>query len=357
MTLVYLDSAHLALLDRASPGEKADFLDVWNAQDCELILSLHHLQEIGQLADVPSIDRRLAVLELFPTIRTHSSSSASVLELEIKAQLLALSGYSVDTNRSATAFFPLADLNAIRHSVLAHEPIFKQMREALEIGADAENLAKLARRHAADAKNSPEEQFVLDSEFNPDLTFKGVSEQLLSVLRIHLPQQAIAFQQLLDRYEQVDPASESREMLVQLYDLGAVTTLGRILDKDYATVCTFFTSAREIARSMAQIEAEGMVNRLDPYHCPGFALKLAVRRARASHPKPDVASDEVDVDHLMFAPYVDHMFVDKRTYGFVEQEAKRFPDRIPTFARRNIRKAGSLALVAQILSGAENVGG
>lgn len=70
--LVYLDPsnfAHLELLRDRNPEALTHFLQRWKERDLRLALSLHHAQEVAQLADDVSRNRRLDVIRLFPKIR------------------------------------------------------------------------------------------------------------------------------------------------------------------------------------------------------------------------------------------------------------------------------------------------
>jgi hypothetical protein len=131
--------------------------------------------------------------------------------------------------------------------------------------------------------------------------------------------------------------------------------LDRIPDSDLAMMSVFFNSAREEVRKVLnRVEAdpsvgEQLVRRLDPYSAPGFSLKSAVQRARKQHPKPDTAGDEIDVEHVGFAPCLDVLFVDKRTLGFVRQEARDHPSLLTSDATGVIERAGTLGRAAEVI--------
>jgi hypothetical protein len=346
--LIYLDYAHFALLERASAAERAEFFSFWSGSGYELALSLHHLQEIAQLSDAASIQRRLAILEQFPVIRSKPVGSATVLELELQIQLVALLGFSVDLRRSSDeTLFPFADRESLFRDAIATEPVFKYMQGALKLGAQAENASKAAQKQAG--LPTPPESMWSDME-----QAMGRFANLIPHLE---PDVWTALTEMTGRLrEALQSGGSVRSALITVYGLRDVIQIDSILDRDLPGVSVYFQSAREqVSEVAARLGiAESAVSRvipqLNPYNSPGFSLQLAVRRARAAHPKADVASDQVDADHLAFAPYVDRLLVDKRTYGFVRQESGRYPKRLHPDTTANIFRAGTLTELMALLA-------
>lgn len=315
--LVYLDSAHLALLERAAPAEEEAFWSAWATSGCELALSLHHLQEAGQLSDRGSAERRLKVLERFPLIRTCGAGSERAVEVEVYIQFAQLAGYDVDVQQSArNNLFPIAHLSDLVSS-LEFQAQFHQMRAALEIGAEAGNLSKAAARQGP--RSDP------DAPIDPAIINSPESKAAMEAVLADLPPDAAVL--LSQLYEQVRAAileqGTVRKGLEAIYGLQGASLKKLIPQSDLAAVSVFFNTARREANEICsgigvgEDEFEKLVIKLNPYASPGFALRLAAERARQLHPKPDKPSDDVDVGHLAFAPYVDLAFVDKRTLGFI----------------------------------------
>ncbi len=69
---------------------------------------------------------------------------------------------------------------------------------------------------------------------------------------------------------------------------------------------------------------------------------MAVCRARIAHNMEPSASDQVDEEHVSFAPYVDLLFVDKRTRGHVDSERRRADGRMVDGAASSITRARDL---------------
>jgi hypothetical protein len=351
--LVYLDSAHLALLERATPADATTFWSAWTASNCELSISLYHLQEVGQLANRANAERRLRVLEEFPVIRSGGVGSAHVISMEIQLQIAQSAGYRVEIQKTARqTLFPVTNLTQLMSS-LGFQDIFHQMRAAYGLGADAANISKEGARQ----KPLLDPTAPIDPEtFNSPET-KAAMEAALA----ELPSDAAVLMRQL--YEQVSATliehGSVRTGLEAIFGLQNVAMRDRIPHSDLAAVSVFFNTARaEKSASLCskigltEAQCEQLVDQLNPYAAPGFALQLAAQRARQLHPKPDEPGDEVDVGHLAFAPYVDLAFVDKRTLGFIVQEARDRPHLLAPEFTKNIVRAGTLEQVARAIQSA-----
>jgi hypothetical protein len=177
-------------------------------------------------------------------------------------------------------------------------------------------------------------------------------------LRENLPDVAALLDEMNDRFvDAVTSDISLREVLIRTYELQNCESIGFVLESDLPMTSVFYLTAKQLGDGISarlNVRADLMasvIQRITPYAAPGYALNLAVRRARALHPMPDTAGDAVDLDHLMFAPYVDLAFVDKRTFAFVQQEAKRHSDRLPADSTWSVRKAGTLdAVLNAVLS-------
>jgi hypothetical protein len=347
--LTYLDSAHFALLERVAEADAKEFWSAWQTCGCELALSLHHLQEIGQLSNRENAKYRLKVLERFSSIRSCGAGFDRVLALETQIQLYQLAGYGVDVQRSARdTLFPVSHIDVLIGSVEI-QPEFKQMRAALEMGADAENLSKEA------ARQGPPSDF--GAFIDPSTLDSPETEALIEAVLADLPlDAAVLMRQMIEQVRaKLLEHGTVRDGLEALYGLQNVAIRQSIPDSDLAVVPSFFNTARtEVDAVCSRIGlersyGEQLVLQLNPYQAPGFALQLAARRARQRHPKPDEPSDQIDVAHIAFAPYVDLAFVDRRTLGFITQEARDRPHLLASEFTKNIVRAGTLDRVAEAI--------
>lgn len=349
--LVYLDSAHLALLERASAREAQAFLSTWHTCKCELALSLHHLQEIAQLADRASVERRLQAVRSLSRIRCKPAGTDLVLRLEVQFQLLNLLGVEPQVRKVALeTLFPEVDFVELHSATVSLQPWFKLMRAAHEMGADASNASKQA------SQDSP--PLSMRRAIDPTQVDAAAVEEAFEAVLKDVPHDVQAVMRQM--YQQVRTAigdhGNARQALASIYNLTEVEVLDQIADTDLAAVSGFFNSARQEVHAILKrvaadpSVAEQLVRRLDPYAAPGFSLQLAVQRARKRHPKPDNPGDDIDVAHIGFAPYVDVLFVDKRTLGFVNQEVRGNSIRLAPGVVSAVERAGTLERVAEVIA-------
>lgn len=345
--LVYLDSAQFVWLERASAEEQDAFFSTWKSCDCELAFTLHHLQEIGQLSDRSSVERRLQVLNRFTRVRGGYTTSDLVTRLEIQFQLYSLLEYTPDIRRSALeTLFPQVDLHALTAGLADIQFLFKYMQGAFQMEAEAQNLAKQAAsglrlnlRHKVDPSQIDEGQM--------NALFEEALEGLPPVAEFLMRQSSTDIRQAIEEQGTVRSALEA------VFNLQRIGIGSRLHDSDLPAASVFFSIAREeVARVFEQLQPEGpdtdqLVTQLNPYRAPGFALRLAAQRARRTHPKDEEAGSQVDVDHLSFAPYVDLLIVDKRTFGFIKQEAQARPELLPPEFTRNVIRGITLHQVAE----------
>lgn len=357
--LIYLDSSHLAKLEHLAtqqPDAAEKFLQWWARAGCELGLSVHHAQEIAQLADAESIKRRLLVVEMFPIIRCRYFLSLSVLEYEIQTQLIGLSlnkepQYSV----LRTDFFPLSTIKDFKQVVVDTEERFKLMRQRLSAGAEMENISKRDMAEGKEAMRQAEVSW--NSRFanmHPREARETAKTFMQRGLQAGGEQLHGASEQLVDNYfDLIEQGYSDRDAWESVYGIREYPITKSVPDQDLNDVYLFFLLAREQARSVSRYlrqaseKLEAFVPLLDPYKCPGFRLKLAISRARKRAPKPAEPGDEVDSDHVMFAPYVDLAFVDKRTFEFIKQEARRNTPVLPPDANGRLRLAPTLQKVRE----------
>lgn len=346
--LVYLDSAQFAHLENATLEDRVAFFEAWRARGCELVLTLHHLQEIGQLPTDASVRRRLAVLEDFPAIRGGQATEDLLLRFEIQLQCYAVLGFSPDIRRSALdGLFPENSASSIAKDTIVGAPLFRFMRTAHEQESDAWNAGKAAEsmgRLNLSKAIDPERVSAIDSDSLLDEAssasphVRGWLASLFSVIQ-----------------HSILSLSSPRRALEHLFDLADVAVLKSIPDADLSQAAMFYSTAREEApKVLARLgleagTAEELVCELSPYSAPGFSLRMAVLRARRQHPKPDKPGDPVDSAHVCFAPYVDLLLADRRTVGFVEQEIRDRPALVARGSATSVRRSVPLNRLTEML--------
>ena len=163
------------------------------------------------------------------------------------------------------------------------------------------------------------------------------SEAELSVLFPHLP--VPIARDLLDQH--VGPL---RQMIARASDVGVqrayLEAMGIVdsHDKRYLDDVTFDLMFQHHVRSaleLLQIPRElvaAISQRVTVEDCPGFwlahAVELEIRKAESE----PASSNAYDLDHVMYAPYVDVFFSDKRIAGHINAVRKR-QDTISSISR------------------------
>lgn len=348
--LVYLDSAQFDWLERAPSNKRREFLNAWAGVGAELALSLHHLQEMGQLRDADSLQQRLGVLKLFPVVRCGPVSSEEITRREIRMLLQQQSTSPSDDVWTADrwSLFPECDLEDVIASTLQFQSVFHLFRDALKEGAVAENLSKAAR---------PKKPLKIPDNFDW-AAMKAEWPSTIDEVSAQMPEIPIeiwsAFRAMLPQFT---GHSSVRSMLVTQYQLSAIETIDRIPDDDLVSAHIFYSAARdEFSRIAMQLElqssdCEDVISKIRMYDAPGFALKVALRRARRPHPREAEPGDQTDEDHVAFTPYVDLLFADKRTVSFLQQEARRAPNPLPQALVARVRKAADLDDIVEQITG------
>lgn len=364
--LVYLDSSQLAELERLSRTDRKTFdgfFDAWRRIGAVLAFSLHHAQEIAQLADLGSIDKRMAVLKEFGNIQIALKGWDGVLDLEIQEQLLSLCrGTGPRYQDVRQRLFSPSTVDEIRNGVVEVRESFQQLREGLLLVAKAENLSKQAKAKADDvglydgliaAHKDPDKPF--PSDFDWDTWTRNMRQLARGGQAAGTPGAAM-FQWLVDQLlATIRQEGSIRGGLQTLMGLKGLPVLTIAPIQDLAALQGYYAQAREIAPRIAQVlgvdsgEVLKRVSELRPYESPAFRLRAAYDRARKRAPKTSEASDQVDSDHLSYAPHVDWAFVDKRTWEYVQQEARKDSRLLPASAVSNIKKASSVLAVLEAI--------
>lgn len=316
---VYLDSAQFAWLERASASERDEFRTVCLSATAEIVVSLEHLIEIGQLQTSVNAVSRARSLGVLPRLRSAGRSSVEVVLWEIRRQLAVSLGHAVpDEGTLRKTLFPVCTARDLEQSVAAMFPVFQAMKSAFAMGAEAEAMSKSARVTPPAAFHAP---------------VVPTAEQVAEARSVFLsqtdnPRIRAQWDALFERVLPHVSGRTQREALLSMFGLNELPSARRAPESDLTSIAALFDTAETIAAELLGIEASKAAQRelalqFDPYKCRGIRLRLAANRARRPHPATPKASDQLDEGHVIFAPYVDLMFVDKRTRAFLEQEVRK----------------------------------
>lgn len=356
--LVYVDSSHLARLQSLREKKPSSFSELrrrWIAAGHTLALSFHHSQEIAQLETDDGIERRLAAVAGLGDFLMEFRGYSQVQELEIQAQLRALlTGTFADFSQVRSICFEHCELEALREAIAQSRRGFQDLRNTLEMGAAAENLFKPLRA----MPRGTESDWMLDRKKRPpaDYDWDAMKRRMLE----HAGPESDAVRETMATIADmmiraIQTEGTLHDALIAIYGLKDCEHLALFHEYDLPMLQGFFHEAREQSMALAPVwniesgTLGALVPRLNPYAAPGFRLMLAVERARRSHPKQTEPGDFVDSDHLIYAPYVDALFVDKRTYEFLTQEARRDSARLPAAATTTIHTAADWGDILQAL--------
>lgn len=323
--LVYLDSGDLANLERLSAQEPAPFerfLAEWDARGCVLALSLHHAQEIAQLADENSRVRRLSLLERFPGARYEAGGSHKVVTFEAMIQVLAKASHSVPDYAGAVGpvLFQETGLEGLKVTVLEYGNLLRAMESAQGIAAAARNstrgtrLPHSYRKQTRERMNLPAARTAMEQA----LSTVGLTEQVRGMMRA-------TFDALSTSMEH---SANLRSAFEKAYCVEGYDCIRTVDDDDLPRVATFFSVAKDAIRELAPAlglpidRCLELVPSLDPYDCPGTRIEMSVSRAQDASGQVAEVADEPDRAHVTFLPYVDVLFADRRTVGFFQQEAQ-----------------------------------
>ena len=154
---------------------------------------------------------------------------------------------------------------------------------------------------------------------------------------------------LVKKPKNVRPAFE------ELYGLVGIEVTPTLRPTDLTAASLFFSSAREKIKQIAETFNTPMpflmalLPKLHPYKVPGYSLGMAINRAWLLSGNRAETGDRVDDDHVTFAPYVDVLFVDKRTFAFLNRELRDRPELLVQPPDGRVRFAGTVDQLEQAL--------
>lgn len=149
-------------------------------------------------------------------------------------------------------------------------------------------------------------------------------------------------------FQKVEETGSLYNALIALLKLENLSDIEKRYLSDAGSLAVFYRLAHEAIPNIAKItgvlesEVSQHILKVNLSNCPGFSLRTALLRALHSSDKKFKPSDWKDADHIVYAPYVDIFFADKRTHNFLHQETRNQPFRIDKSLIYNIRRIGSL---------------
>lgn len=305
---IYLDTAQFdkisKLPEKSTNPDKLTFwkfFEIWNSSNVTLCLSPPHLQEIYQLEDFKSRERRLIILENFKQIYYSPWGPYSIITFEAVAQLLYIS-----SNQQIDPY--------------------KWVEKRIWVKKDLKTFLSYL-------KNDPSRLHKLSELYK----YKAEMETLF--IKMNKVVKKFSLQRFIKHNINISPF---RKLFPEMYK-----------NREKAEIWyidIFLMAAIKNIPSIAKLygypenKLKGCLKKLNPDICPALSLRMALTRVRRSGAvEKTKRSDLTDEDHLVYAPYVDRFFVDKRTYAHLEQEIKRKPPRLESSFLSNIRRIGQLS--------------
>lgn len=296
--LVYLDTSHLYMLERlrrADPIHFACFIEQWAAGECVLVLSLNHAQELAQLADETSRQRRLDVIGQFPRdrIRFSPRGLAGLLDIELLVEIRALAsgrrmpleeiqrllfGQTFDDFTTVVAENVETFHRSFNFRITAPEGLneLANMKRDIETLRVTHNLPKI-------------------NLTNPDFDWDEIGQLMESTLRTSVEdtpagRAVIAFVRRMN--DLVKQHKNVRHAFEELYGRSGTDITPPLNPMDLLAASVFFSDAREQIKQIAEAFniplpfLLALLPKLHPYKTPGYSLGIAVDRARQLSENP-----------------------------------------------------------------------
>ena len=380
MRLVYLDTSQIIALDAAQSGGSAGFarfIQAWRRVGAILAFSRVHVVELRRHADSTVRASRLALLRQLLPLRTDAASTLSVPrspvtmprplsmgEREILHTLTTRSGAGTDV-KAYTDAFPttlssehepdvfavyereqfggLIDLvheavqGAVESRAWTPEVPYKRikLRDLTDKCISADDLA--AQERPIDAAIRDEGALArLGTSLPPGEVKKMVHAELDQLRRFYRRQSEIGVRAAYaEACGVIDMDAAGDRYLDDL-------TQEHIFRQEAAAVARdFLNKSPEAARLAASVPLET---------CPGRWLHHNVDLETKKAESNPIASNAYDLDHLVYMPYVDLFFADKRTTTYVEAVLRRpgVPESIAGL-RRPVKVAQSATAIAEVI--------
>jgi hypothetical protein len=340
---IYLDTSQLFEITKWRDIDK-EFIDVffrqWNEKSAVLCLSLQHLHEIAQLKDKHSREKRFGILQKFNRFRFTPLGWYSIIQREAIVQML--NHMSKINNNSIQLFkkniWKQTNAEFLLNYVEQNLELLLKSRKIYEAASDIEEIFKPVKK-------------LLDNYFKgrfrsleakPDdlVEAKRIIEQLKSTDET-AGLSDIFFEKIFGAVKETGSLSSA---LIRLLKLEGLSDIEKRYLTDAGSLSVFYKLAREAIPYVSKLERVSQgevakyVAKINISSCPGSSLRIALIRGFRSSDKKIVPSDWLDANHIVYAPYSDIFFADKRTYDFLHKETRNQPFRIEQSLISNIRR-------------------
>lgn len=345
---VYLDTSQLSQISywkyNSSDIDKVfldDFFGQWNQKKIELCLSLPHLQEIAALKDKQSREERLNRLQYFKNLGFSTLGWCSIIQTEAIVQMLnQISLKNYDPKRlSKENIWKRTNSKFLLNYVEQNLNILLNSRKIYEAASEIEEIFKPVRKlfgnyfkgrieilKAKHPDNLKEVRKIIEQMKSTDES-DGVSNIFIEKI-----------------FQAVEETGSFSNALIKLLGLEGLSAIEKRYLSDADSLAVFYRLAREAIPYVAKItgvlemEVSQYIEKISLSTCLGFSLRMALLRALHSSDKKFHPSDWMDANHIVYAPYVDIFFADKRTYDFLCKETRNQRFRIEKSLISNIRR-------------------
>jgi len=346
--LIYLDTSQLSQISHrkytSSDIDKVfldEFFRQWNQINAELCLSLQHLQEIAALKDKQSREERLSRLQKLKELRFSPLGWCSIIQEEAVVQMLNhISPKDYDPIRlSKENIWKITNSKSLLNYMEQNLDILLKSRKIYEAASEIDEIFKPIKKllgnntkgriktlKATHPDNLEEARKIIEQLKSTDKT-DGVSNIFIEKI-----------------FQAVEETGSLSNALTKLLGLEGLSDIEKRYLSDADSLAVFYKLVREAVPCVAKItgvlemEVSHYIEKINLPSCPGFYLRTALLRALRSSDKKIGPSDWMDANHIVYAPYVDIFFADKRTYDFLRKETRNQPFRIEKPLISNIRR-------------------
>ena len=137
--LVYLDTAQLAWLERASEDARRDFGIVWRDSGCELAVSLQILQEVQKRGSPEDVSNRSKTIMALAPLRGIPAGSAGVAVEEVTSQVRELIGRASEDPLAVgrEALFPPMTPETVTETLADYDAQFGRFNVRIRLTGEA----------------------------------------------------------------------------------------------------------------------------------------------------------------------------------------------------------------------------
>jgi hypothetical protein len=358
--LVYLDSSNIIHLTDARSKERAaydDALSAWRGAGATLALSRVHLVELRAHDDAETRAERVRTIQDLLPVRTDilvhqhirtrplSMSEREILTAIVRENVLSL---PVEQVASMTLHLPARAMEAFPHqwddavavnTMRSYDDdtfggftklVYRGVEATVAAAARPANtpLEHLRLRDLPDTPLSPAECAVMEQRFAQALAEVETDPPIVSNLPDGMQRQ-IRREELEAGLTFERRAAEigQRAAFAERHGIEDVASEKRTL---YEILCmsSFRQTTQQVLQEALRIDAATAADigkRLPVASCPGTWLFQAVDLEIKKGEPATAPSSAYDLDHLVYFPYIDEFFADKRTRRHVEAALRR-PD-------------------------------